>query len=112
MKKILLITSIFLCSIQMIAQTSNQVSVQVAKEIEILKKSDLNLSDIQLSRITTVLIGEEQILKRNNHALEGNKSALSQRALELKNSKIRNIKGAMTEQQAEKFDALKLAEKF
>ena len=112
MKKILLITSIFLCSIHMIAQTSNQVSVQVAKEIEILKKSDLNLSDIQLSRITTVLIGEEQILKRNNHALEGNKSASSQRALELKNSKIRNIKGAMTEQQAEKFDALKLAEKF
>ena len=112
MKQIILMAGFFLCSLGMTAQNSNSISTQVSKEIEILRKADLNLSDIQISRITQVLVGQEQIQNRNNQALEGNKAVLAQRAAELRNSKIQNMKGAMTEQQIEKFDALKLADKF
>ncbi|GBL35602.1 hypothetical protein EMGBS15_11970 [Filimonas sp.] len=112
MKQITLIAGFFLCSLGMTAQNSNNISTQVSKEIEILRKADLNLSDIQLSRITQVLAGQEQIQNRNNQALEGNKAVLAQRNAELRKSKIQNIKGAMTEQQREKFDALKLTDKF
>jgi hypothetical protein len=94
------------------AQTQNQPSKQVLNEIQILTKADLNLSDIQISRITSVLMAQEQILVRNAHSLEGNKTVVDQRMKELKANKISNIKGALTPQQLEKFNALKLEEKF
>ena len=94
------------------AQTQNQPSKQVLSEIQVLTKADLNLSDIQISRITSVLTAQEQLLARNAEALKGNKSVVDQRMKELKANKISNIKGALTPQQLEKFNALKLEEKF
>ena len=112
MRKMIFLAIITFCSFQMTAQQGNKPSMQVKNEIEVLKNADLNLSDIQISRITQVLIGEEQILSRNLRVLEGNKSLIAQRTKELKLNKVINIKGSLTEQQAEKFDALKLADKF
>jgi len=112
MRKMIFLAIITLCSFQMTAQQGNKPSMQVKNEIEVLKNADLNLSDIQILRITQVLIGEEQILTNNLRVLEGNKSLIAQRTKELKLNKVINIKGALTEQQAEKFDALKLADKF
>ena len=112
MRKMIFLAIITLCSFQMTAQQANKPSMQVKNEIEVLKNADLNLSDIQILRITQVLIGEEQILTKNLRVLEGNKSLIAQRTKELKLNKVINIKGALTEQQAEKFDALKLADKF
>jgi hypothetical protein len=45
-------------------------------------------------------------------SFDGNKSLIEARIAELKIYTINNIKGAMTPQQIEKFDAIKLAEKF
>ncbi len=111
MRKMIVFALVILCSLQMKAQQGNQPSSQVKKEIEVLKNADLNLSDLQISRITQVLIGEEQILNKNLHVMEGNKSLISQRTKELKTNKVINIKGALTEQQSQKFDALKLGDK-
>lgn len=96
------------------AQTQNAPAVteQVKKELAILQKADLNLTDRQISRITAVLMSQEQIEARNLKALEGNKSAIEQRLKDIKANKINNLKGALTEQQIEKFNALKLEEKF
>ncbi len=112
MRKMIFLAIITFCSFQMTAQQGNKPSMQVKNEIEVLKNADLNLSDIQILRITQVLMGEEQILTKNLRVLEGNKSLIAQRTKELKLNKVINIKGALTEQQAEKFDALKLADKF
>jgi hypothetical protein len=93
------------------AQTQN-ISAEVKKEIEILKSANLNLSSVQLSRITLVLQGEEEIINRVKKTLDGNKSLLASSLATCKKNKISNIKGGMTDQQAEKFTALKLEEKF
>ncbi len=86
-------------------------SAAVKKQIDILKSADLNLTDVQLGRITTVLIGEEQNSIKVLKAVEGNKSLLEMRLKEIKEHKVSNIKGAMSPQQVEKFDVLKLADK-
>ena len=95
------------------AQTStNQPSAKVLHELSILKTADLNLSDVQIERITAVLSSQDQIYQKNMKVLEGNKSLLAQRIKELKEIKINNVKGALTEKQVEKFNALKLADQF
>lgn len=93
-------------------QTSNEPSDHVKSELAILKKADLNLTDRQVARITSVLMAQEAIETRNLKAVEGNKSVVEQRMKDLKANKINNIKGALTEQQVEKFNALKLDDKF
>lgn len=92
--------------------TSNEPSEHVKSELAILKKADLNLTDRQVARITAVLMSQETIETRNMKAVEGNKSVAEQRMKDLKANKINNIKGALTDQQVEKFNALKLEDKF
>ena len=111
MKKIFLLLFTFV-SLNLFAQQANNLPENVKKDIETLQKADLNLSDIQISRITQVLLGQDELLKRNIKSAEGNKTTLNQRLTELKINKVKNIKGAMNEQQVEKFNALKLEEKF
>jgi len=94
------------------AQNKDQVSDAVLKEVEILKKADLNMSPVQLQRVTSVLVGQEQIKERNLKVLQGNKSVQEQKLKELKENKIMNIKGTLTPQQVEKFNALHLEDKF
>jgi len=93
------------------AQTVQQPSTDVKKDIELLSASGLNLSDLQIARITTVLIGQEELTARNSKAVEGNKSVLETRLSALKASKISNIKGALTAKQVELFNSLKLEDK-
>ena len=113
MKKIVLIIILFVAVLSGAnAKQALQPSETVKKEIAIFKKADLNLSDIQLYRITTVLMAEDQHLQRNKSAAEGNKAVMETRLKELKANKIKNLKGALTDQQAIKFDALKLADQF
>ena len=113
MKKI--ISSLFvvlLLSTSVFAQnTELKPSPKVQKDIEILKKTELGLTEIQVQRITYLLIGEESNFKRVEKAFEGNKSQLELYSKELFENKISNIKGAMSAPQAEKFDQLKLADK-
>ncbi len=112
MKNILLIT-VFIClAFAVNAQHGAAPSENVKKEIAILKNADLDLTDVQLSRITSVLVGEEANKIRLQKTFEGNKSQLELRLKDLHANKIGNIKGGMSPQQAEKFDALKLADKF
>jgi len=111
MKKSIVILVLLLVTVVSFAQ-NNTMSQRVKKQIDLLKKADLNLSDIQLSRITTVLINEDANYQKIIISLEGNKSILEARKAENKIYTINNIKGAMTPQQIEKFDAIKLAEKF
>jgi len=110
MKKSIVTIVLILISIVSFSQNKT-MSQHVKKQIEVLKKADLNLTDLQLSRITIVLINEDANLQKNIKSLEGNKSILETRIAEIKINTINNIKGAMTPQQIEKFDAFKLAEK-
>ncbi len=110
MKNILLILGFLACVFTVQAQ-QNELSNNVKKQLEVLKKADLNLSDVQLSRITTVLVGKDASFQKMLKALEGNKSLLQTRTAEYKADIQSNIKGAMSPQQAEKFDALKLGDK-
>ena len=113
MKKILSIVAFLLMATFANAQKNGvPPSDNVKKQIEILKSADLGLTDIQISRITTVLMGEESNQQRLEKTFEGNKSQLDLRMKEFRAVKIGNIKGAMNDAQAEKFDALKLADKF
>ena len=112
MKFIIHLSFIFFLSINLLsAQTTPQPSASVKKDVEVLNASGLNLTDRQVSRITIVLMGQEDIATRNIKALEGNKSVLQTRLSEIKVHKINNIKGALTEQQVEKFNSLKLEDK-
>ena len=107
-----LITILFLVFACNLANAQkDKMSENVKKQIELLKKADLNLSDIQLTRITHVLVSDEQIIMKNKKSFESNKPLLESKLAEIKLYRINNIKGAMTPQQAEKFDALKLADK-
>lgn len=107
-----LITILFLVFACNLANAQkDKISENVKKQIELLKKADLNLSDIQLTRITHVLVSDEQIIMKNKKSFESNKPLLESKLAEIKLYRINNIKGAMTPQQAEKFDALKLADK-
>jgi hypothetical protein len=113
MKKILSIAAFLMFSLVAGAQIKgSEPSENVKKQVTILKKADLGLTDIQISRITTVLMGEEANQLRAEKALEGNKAQLELRMKDMHVNKINNIKGAMSEAQAEKFDALKIADKF
>ena len=111
MKKSIVTIVLILISIVSFSQNKT-MSQRVKKQIEVLKKSDLNLTDIQLSRITIVLTNEDANYQKIVKAFEGNKSVLEAKTAEIKLYTINNIKGAMTPQQIEKFDAIKLAEKF
>jgi hypothetical protein len=89
----------------------NVPSAKVKSQIAVLKHPELDLTDVQLSRITLVLMGEEQNAARAIKSVEGNKSLLEKRLQALKESQINNVKGAMTPQQVKKFEELKLADK-
>ena len=107
------IVTIVLILISFVSFSQNKtMSQRVKKQIEVLKKADLNLTDIQLSRITIVLINDDENYQKMIKSFDGNKSLIEARIAELKIYTINNIKGAMTPQQIEKFDAIKLAEKF
>lgn len=110
MKKILLLVSCLALTTFVEAQVQTP-SAKVKSQIAVLEAADLNLSDVQLSRITTVLIGEEQNAAKSIKAVEGNKSLQEKRIQAMKENQINNIKGAMTPQQVEKFNTLKLADK-
>lgn len=112
MKKIVLIFAfLFMCLNMVFAQKQQNPSDKVKNELAVLQKADLNLSDVQVVRITTVLTASEQLYMENMKLLEGNKAVLQTRLKELKANKISNVRGAMTDQQVVKFDALKLEEK-
>jgi len=112
MKKLILIAAIlFTGSVSLFAQAGQTPSVKVKKQMEVLRQADLNLSEVQLGRIQTVLMGEEQNAVRALKAVEGNKALQEKRLQELKTNQINNIKGAMSPQQAEKFEALHLADR-
>lgn len=112
MKKVLFTLSLILTSYLMFAQTSNMpISPAVKNQVEVLKKSDLKLSDAQLSRITTVLIAENDKVEKSKQMLEANAPQLQKRLELLKNIMITNIKGGMTPLQIQKFDAAKLGDK-
>lgn len=110
MKKSTVIVILILISLVSFSQ-NNAISKNVKKQIEILNKADLNLTELQLSRITMILSNEDAILQKNIKSFEGNKSILEATIVEIKTNRINNIKGTMTPQQIEKFDAIKLAEK-
>lgn len=110
MKKVFIFLAFITLSNLSIAQVQ-EPSSKVKAQIAVLKHAELNLSDVQLSRITTVLIGEEQNAERSIKSIEGNKSLLEKRLQALKENQINNIKGAMTPQQVKKFEDLKLADK-
>jgi|688.fasta_scaffold50143_4 hypothetical protein len=111
MKKSIVILVLLLVTVVSFAQNTT-MSQRVKKQIDLLKKADLNLSDVQLSRITIVLINDDENYQKMIKSFDGNKSLIEARIAELKIYTINNIKGAMTPQQIEKFDAIKLAEKF
>lgn len=110
MKKILSLFLVLSISVLSFAQ-QKELSNRVKKQIEILKNPSLGLNDVQLSRITLVLINEDQILEKNLKAVSGNKSQMELRTKELHNNLINNVKGGMTTLQAETFDKLKLGDK-
>ena len=110
MKKNIIIIILILISFVSFSQ-NNAITKRVKKQIEIIKKADLNLTELQLSRITMVLSNEDANLQKNIKSFEGNKSALEARIAEINTNSMNNIKGTMTPQQIEKFDAIKLAEK-
>ena len=109
MKKSIVILVLLLVTVVSFAQNAT-MSQRVKKQVDLLKKADLNLSDVQLSRITIVLINDDENYQKMIKSFDGNKSLIEARIAELKIYTINNIKGAMTPQQIEKFDAIKLAE--
>lgn len=111
MKKITLFVALVCLTTLVFAQSGQTPSAKVKQQLEVLRKADLNLSEVQLGRIQAVLIGEEANAARMLKALEGNKSLQEKRLQEMKQNQINNVKGAMSPQQADKFDALKLADK-
>lgn len=112
MKKILFTLSILFSSLFMFSQGSQQVVPETVKnQVAILKASDLKLTDVQLSRITTVLIAENDKLERSKKAVGINNQQLQERMKLHKEVMIKNIKGAMTPLQVEKFDIGKLGDK-
>ncbi len=111
MKKIIFL-SFLLCASVFISQAqTQQPSAKVQQEVELIRKADLGLTDVQISRLTTVLMGEEKNLEMSMKALEGNKGQQETRLKLHHDNKIRNIKGVMSAAQVEKFDALKLGDK-
>lgn len=94
------------------AQTEVKMSERVTKEIAVLQKADLNLSDIQLSRITMVLNSLDANYDKTMKTFEGNKSVQKLRLDEIQAQKLNNIKGVLTPAQLEKFNALQLEKKF
>lgn len=110
MKRILSLIIVLSISVLSFGQ-QKELTPRVKKQVEILKNSSLGLNDIQLGRITLVLINEDQILEKNLKALDGNKSQLEARTKELHSIMINNVKGGMTTLQAETFDKLKLGDK-
>jgi hypothetical protein len=113
MKKIFSIVAFCCIAFVASAQVNGALpSEKVKKEIAILKNADLGLTDVQISRLTVVLMGEESNYLRMEKALEGNKAQMELRMKDLHVNKISNIKGTMNEAQAEKFDSKKLSEKF
>ncbi|HNB82110.1 MAG TPA: hypothetical protein PLP14_08445 [Chitinophagaceae bacterium] len=113
MKQIFLLLAFFLSlNSTLLAQKDQELPAQVQKELNILKKADLNLSEIQLSRIAMVLKSYDDMTQKTLKTLDGNKSVIETRLKEIRQNKINNIKGAFTPQQVEKFDALKLESKF
>jgi hypothetical protein len=105
MKKIIFL-SFLLCASVFISQAqTQQPSAKVKQEVELIRKADLGLTDVQISRLTTVLMGEEKNLEMSNKAQQETRLKLHH------DNKIRNIKGVMSAAQAEKFDALKLGDK-
>jgi len=108
---IVLLCLLFGSSIHFAQSTSNEVPKEIKQKIEILRNAGLGLTDVQLSRITYVLIGEEKNITKNIQTLEGNKGLQQSRMKELQAQKIMNIKGTMNQTQIEKFDLLKLSEK-
>lgn len=112
MKKLSFLTFFVILGMNLaFAQSQPQPSAQVKKEIAILQKADLGLTEQQVMRLTTVLMGEERDLEMSLKALEGNKSQQEIRIKAHHDNKIRNIKGVLTPVQAEKFDTLKLDSK-
>jgi hypothetical protein len=111
MKKFTIFIALVLLSTFGFAQAGQTPSAKVKQQMEVLRKADLNLSEVQLGRIQTVLMGEEANAARMLKALEGNKSLQEKRLQEMKQNQINNVKGAMSPQQAEKFDALNLGDK-
>jgi hypothetical protein len=113
MKKMLFIFSLILfSSVVTYAQGNAKPSKEVMQKVEILKAANLQLSEVQLGRITTVLMGEESNEMRIRKALEGNKSQLELRLIEHKQHVINNLKGAMTPYQVELFEKQQLENKF
>jgi len=111
MKKLFL-SLVLLATTQFIqAQTNNNLPEKVKNQVEVLKNSDLKLSDAQLSRITSVLVAENDKVVKSQMMLEGNPSALHTRMVELKKVMITNIQGGMTPLQVEKFDLEHLGDK-
>ncbi len=112
MKKIVNFLFLFTLSVSTVfGQVNSTPSKEVLNKIEILKNANLQLSDVQIGRITTVLMGEEQNELRIKKAMEGNKSQLDIRLQEHKQHVISNIKGAMTPFQVELFEKQQLESK-
>jgi hypothetical protein len=112
MKKFLLAIIVVATSFISIAQSGNIPSNEVVKKILLLKDAGLNLSDMQLSRITTVLMTNEDMIAKNKKKLADNPTILAKRLAELRENTLNNVRGAMTPKQVEKFDAEKMDEKF
>jgi|LakMenE18May11ns_1017448.scaffolds.fasta_scaffold9701268_2 hypothetical protein len=111
MKKLILSAILVFVASIMFAQTNKEkLSNNVLQQIEVLKSSGLNLNDIQIRRITTVLISEDEVRARFEKTLAGNKSLLETKLVECKANLINNVKGGMTVQQVEKFDAIHLGD--
>ena len=108
----LLIALFFVVNTTQAQVDKKQLSANVVREIALLKKADLNLTEVQLSRITLLLNSFDEMSDKTMKTLEGNKAAQKSRLDEIKKSKINNVRGAMTPQQVEKFDALQLENQF
>ena len=112
MKHLIYSIALLFMSIATMAQSSSQpIPEKVKQQLEILKSSDLNLTDVQIGRITTVLTAENQKVERMSKINESNQAKLQEDKKTLKAIMINNLKGAMTPLQVEKFDTAKLAEK-
>ncbi len=102
-KSILLLTVIFFSLTSVFAQNSKN-------DIDLLKK-ELNISDVQVARISLVIDEHNKIVAKTETAFEGNKSVLQSRLQKLHDLKVMNVKGALTPAQQELFDQKKLGEK-
>lgn len=113
MKKIVLTSAVLFTTLMTFAQGSqaSDLPEAVKKQVAVLKSSDLKLSEVQLARITTVLVAENDKVEKSKKMLEANNQQLNERLKLLKEIMIQNVKGGMTPLQAEKFDAEKLGDK-